>query len=249
MSGDVIDINRRTAEHPSGTVYDVDTGEIVTSTEIVRPEITSPGAPIDILRVTAQCASVVVWAEKSESIPEIKDASNKLAALGDYLSRTSTDGRGEINAAKLRLEARIGELLGPAEHGGDRKSDQVNRESLDDGLTAQQRKNFRILGADPEAIDDLANASTDDNPVSRRKALDEINRRKNDRTTPPTEAEVKAAERAAAILRAAKRVEKFLDGFDQVVGLTSNPFRDEILESLTDHDRDRLLSIEKELFS
>ena len=49
-----------------------------------------------------------------------------------------------------RLEIRIGQLLGPAEHGGDRTK-QVQR----DELAPQQRHEFRQMAAHPDVVDDV----------------------------------------------------------------------------------------------
>lgn len=53
-----------------------------------------------------------------------------------------------------RLEVRIGKLLGPAERGGDRRSDQVHREELEsDGLSPQQRNAFRQMAENEEEVE------------------------------------------------------------------------------------------------
>jgi hypothetical protein len=68
-----------------------------------------------------------------------------------------------------RLEVRIGQLLGPASRGGDRKSDQVNRDELD--LSPQERNSFRKMAEHPEIVDAVIAESSDDEPPSRRKVL------------------------------------------------------------------------------
>jgi hypothetical protein len=55
------------------------------------------------------------------------------------------------------------------------------------------------------------------------------------------------SEHAAAVRRQAERVMAFLDGVDAASGLGDNPMRDDVLNQLGDHDRDRFLRIEKEL--
>lgn len=41
--------------------------------------------PSSLAAVDDQCASVEAWAEQATSIPELRDANNKLAAIGEYL--------------------------------------------------------------------------------------------------------------------------------------------------------------------
>jgi hypothetical protein len=55
------------------------------------------------------------------------------------------------------------------------------------------------------------------------------------------------SEHAAAVRRQTDRVMAFLDGVDAASGLGDNPMRDDVLNQLGDHDRDRFLRIEKEL--
>lgn len=69
--------------------------------------------PSSLVVVHDQCAAVEAWAEQCDSVPELKDAANKLAAIDEYLLRTATEGRGRVAEANRRLEVRIGVLLGP----------------------------------------------------------------------------------------------------------------------------------------
>jgi uncharacterized protein (DUF2252 family) len=41
-------------------------------------------------------------------VAELCDAGNRLAAIDEYLSRTSTEGRSRVAAAMRRLEASVG---------------------------------------------------------------------------------------------------------------------------------------------
>jgi len=79
-----------------------------------------------------------------------------------------------VAAAQRRLEVRIGSLLGPAGHGGDRRSDQVQRDELDLGVIPQQRHDFRNMAEDPETVEDVIAASTDEAPASRRKVTERV---------------------------------------------------------------------------
>lgn len=71
--------------------------------------------PTSLVAVTDQCMAIETWAAQCDSIPELKDWKNKLAAVDEYLARTSTEGRARVAATMRRLEVRIGELLGPPE--------------------------------------------------------------------------------------------------------------------------------------
>lgn len=170
--------------------------------------------PTSLVAVDDQCAAVEAWAEQCESIPELRDATNRLAAIDEYLTRTSTEGRGRVAAAMRRLEVRIGKLLGPAEHGGDRKSDQVRHDGLDpeDGLTRHQRTDFRQMAENEDEVEDVIAESTDEAPASRRKITDRIRAAK--------EAHPKAAERLAVRIEKATKM--------AAEGYTSRQIADEL---------------------
>ena len=220
------------------TMIDTATGEVVAR----RPTIAAPTAPVTSMDIATQCRSIEVWAQHCNSIDELREADHKLAAIGEYVRRTSTEGRAKVEAARRRLEARIGQLLGPAKVG--RPTAEETSSAIEDPLTKDERSQFRKMADHPELVDAVIDDSDDESPASRRRVLDEINRR---RSAAPTEEETAAAEHAAWIRRAARRCEKFLDGYEQVVTLRTEPDRDEILAALTEPDRTRLLAIEQEL--
>jgi hypothetical protein len=58
------------------------------------------------------------------------------------------------------LEVRIGELLGKAKRGGDRRSDQITREV--DGLTPNERHDFRTMAAHADVVEDVIAGATDE---------------------------------------------------------------------------------------
>lgn len=146
--------------------------------------------PSSLVAVSDQCAAVEAWAEQCDSIPELQDAAHKLAAIDEYLSRTSTEGRGRVAAAMRRLEVRIGQLLGPARMGGvnGHNKEEVTREGTH--LVPNQRMEFRAMADNPEVVEEVIAESTDQAPPSRRK----ITRRIKDAKA----AHPKAAERLAA---------------------------------------------------
>lgn len=125
--------------------------------------------PTSLVTVDDTCETVEAWADTCESIPQIRDAANKLAAIDEYLARTSTVGRARVAAAQRHLEVRIGVLLGPAPGQGSRTSHRDEK-----SLHAQQASDFRSMAGHPEAVEATIAESTDENPPSRRKVMDKI---------------------------------------------------------------------------
>lgn len=78
-----------------------ETGEIVDR----RPVISTPSAPMTALDIANQCRSVEVWAETCSSIEELKEADHRLAAIAEYVKRTSTEGRAKVEAARRRTNS------------------------------------------------------------------------------------------------------------------------------------------------
>ena len=128
--------------------------------------------PSSLVEVHDQCAAVEMWASECQNIAELREARNRLGAINEYLERTSNEGRARVSAAMRRLEVRIGELLGPPQHGGDRKSDQVEHDRLD--LSKDQRREFRQMAEHPEVVEAVIAESTDEQPASRRKVTQRI---------------------------------------------------------------------------
>lgn len=182
------------------TIIDAETGEIVRRT----PVIAAPGTPTTPELIAHQCRSLDVWSETCDSIPELKDAAAKLTAIGAYLARIDSEGRAKVAASHLRIERRIGELLGPAKRGGDRRSGQVDRDPLADALSKEQRRDFRKLADHPEVVEAVIDDSDDETPASRRRALDEINRTKHQPPAEPTPDEI----RSRTAVLAAKELHK-----------------------------------------
>ena len=199
------------------TLVDADTGEVMERRAPRMP------APMTAVQVAEQCRSIEVWATRCESVDEIREADNRLAAIAEYVKRTSTEGRARVEAARRRLEARIGELIGPSENRG------PATRNRDDGLSRQQKNDFRKLADHPEIVDAVIDDSDDETPASRRRVLDEINRAKQAPPEPETEAEREERERSEALQRAADRLVLAARGWNQLYGLAANPQRAEIL--------------------
>lgn len=125
--------------------------------------------PTSLVAVDDQCSAVEAWAERCDSIPELRDATNRLAAIDEYLTRTSTEGRGRVAAAMRRLEVRIGKLLGPATpNGGNDRNGSVATDPFEDGLTRHQRTDFRQMAENEDEVEKAISESTDEVPASRR---------------------------------------------------------------------------------
>lgn len=128
-----------------------------------------PSQPTSLVAVDDTCAAIEAWAEECDSIPELKDAANKLAAIDEYLDLTTTEGRGRVAAAMRRLEVRIGRLLGPPpppQETGARKGSSADEPS---GLTPNQRSDFRKLAENEDVVEGVIAESTDQQPASRNK--------------------------------------------------------------------------------
>jgi hypothetical protein len=132
--------------------------------------IKSSKPPANLTEVEDNCAAIEAWADTCTAVPELKDASNKLSAIDEYLGRTSIEGRARVAAAMRHLDVRIGELLGPAEHGGARTAGQVGRDQLE----PRERHDFRKMAAHPDVVEQVIEESSDASPPSRRKVLGAI---------------------------------------------------------------------------
>ena len=105
--------------------------------------------------------SVINWANECDDVEMVVATKKAFQVVAEYLRLN--DASREAEATMRMLEMRIGALIGPAKHGGDRKSDQVQRSELD--LTGQQRHAFRQMAAtypevrlalaDPNMVADL----------------------------------------------------------------------------------------------
>lgn len=131
--------------------------------------------PASLAVVEDQCASVEAWAEQTDDVAAIKDAASKLAAIDEYLARTTTEGRGRVAAAHRRLEVRIGKLIGPAQVGAHSSA----TEGQD--LSADERHAFRKLAEHEDEVENALSESTDEQPASRRSVLNRIKQAAKDK--------------------------------------------------------------------
>lgn len=110
----------------------------------------------------AACRVQGVQARYSLPYMRAREGKEGFGPTHPYTPYTSTTVRARVDAAMRRLEVRIGELLGPSQHGGDRKSDarQVDHDRLD--LSKDQRREFRRMADHPEVVEDVIAESTDE---------------------------------------------------------------------------------------
>lgn len=133
--------------------------------------------PTSLVAVHDQCDALEQWAEECESVPELRDAGNKLAAIDEYLSRTSAEGRARVAAAMRRLETRIGQL-------DEKRKPGPSSCLASNELSKKQRHQFRQMASHPEVVEEVIAESTDGAPASRRKVLDRIRSAKESHPLP-----------------------------------------------------------------
>jgi SAM-dependent methyltransferase len=134
-------------------------------------QVQQPGS---LAEVGAQCDVIEEWADECDDISALRDATNKLAAIDEYLTRTSIDGRARVAATMRRLEVRIGDVLGPPQRGRPSEPNPHHDEDFHD----QQLSDFRKMAEHPDEVEDVIAKSNDDDPPSRRKVMRAINKPK-----------------------------------------------------------------------
>jgi hypothetical protein len=141
------------------------------------PAITTRPEGMSLAQIDGQCAQIEAWADACDSVPELRDAGNKLAAIDEYLSRTSVEGRSRVAGAMRRLEVRIGRLLGPPQHGGNRGNQhtggKLSAPNLPD-MRSDERSRLRAMAENEDVVEQTIAESTDERPASRRKVQEAI---------------------------------------------------------------------------
>lgn len=130
------------------------------------PPGTALGVPapqdFDLDTAATFASKVVAHAKQCDDIGELDDMRARIAAIETYLSRRNEKAARALAVADRELEVRIGVLLGPAQVGGDRRSDQVGRDQPDP-LTKDQRHDFRKMAShrdDPEVADAIKSGAS-----------------------------------------------------------------------------------------
>ncbi len=114
--------------------------------------------------------TVMPWADEQLEQATIANASAQVAGLLEAYKTLGADTL-ELTKARRYLEVRWGELLGSAERGGDRRSDQVPHVELETPLRKQDRHRFRQLAGNREVVVDLIRTATDPDELSRARIL------------------------------------------------------------------------------
>jgi hypothetical protein len=122
-----------------------------------------------LAQVDPLCEQVEAWADETDDVPAIRDADARLMAIDAYLERTSTDGRARVGAARLRLKARIGDLI-PATTGHPRSAGSRTAPETA-GVTRRQLGDARKLATNRHIVEDVIEASTDEDPPTQAKAM------------------------------------------------------------------------------
>lgn len=122
--------------------------------------------------------SVTDWAE-------LDDYAAKLEAMATYYQRTSNSSL-EVAKVLRIVDKRRGELLGPAEHGGDRKSNQVQHDELEPRVPKATAANYRTIAQNWADIWPRIVEATNPQQVSQRKCLSYAKKQEASETKPNT---------------------------------------------------------------
>ena len=154
----------RTALHASKAITTIDLKGDVSVMSTLLPSLPDPKTSTQVAIVDA-CNAIVEWAKHCEDVELVRDASRKMAAIAQYLQ--GRDAAAAAAAATRRLEARVGELLGPAKVG--RPAAAETSQACD--IPKDDASRFRKMAAHPEVVEEIIAQSTDEEPASRAKVL------------------------------------------------------------------------------
>lgn len=155
--------------------------------------VIKPQEATSLVVVHGQCEAIEAWAAASNSIPEIQDCVNRLAAIDEYLTLTSKQGRARVAAAMRRLEVHIGILLGPPPGAGPGRG----KTSVAKDLSPDQRYQFRRMAEHRDIVETIIAESTDKTPATRSRVIRSLPRATEPTTPPKKQA---AANRAQQII-------------------------------------------------
>jgi hypothetical protein len=137
------------------------------------PSIPAPSA-ISVEQVTALAAAIEVWAETVDDVDALEAARAQVAAIETYLRRRHDAAAAEIARANRKLEVRVGQLLGEARNGGDRRSTDFS--SLDSELKSVPKDDRYRLRQIAAHADEPAVAEAIERGASRAEVLRTIQR-------------------------------------------------------------------------
>ena len=127
------------------------------------PDTASPEQVIDVADAAER------WANDCLDVPALKEGVARLSALDQYLVRASKKGRARLGGAMRRLEERVGFLT------EDRRPGQrTDLSGATDGLTKDERYEFRKMADNADVVEEVIASSSDDDPPTRRKVLKAI---------------------------------------------------------------------------
>ncbi|MGE3835974.1 MAG: hypothetical protein AB7H43_14500 [Acidimicrobiia bacterium] len=121
-----------------------------------------------------------------DTLPALQEVGLRLEMFRTYVEGHSREGVARIEAARRRLELRIGQIADPPAPGSrtDLEEDEPNLAGAPARLSRPDLTDRRALAEHPDVVEDVIAGSTDESPPSRRKTMDAIRRRKE---KPPTE--------------------------------------------------------------
>lgn len=111
---------------------------------------------LDLASVPALAGAIIAEASEVQDIPTLEEMRARTAAITAYLSRKNKDAAKAMNAADLALKVRIGELLGPADHQGQR-TDLSPAGDKSPGISRRQVFKFRQM-AEYKDVPEVAEA-------------------------------------------------------------------------------------------
>lgn len=120
-----------------------------------RPAEIVPAQPQPLATVEQSEAAALAAIEAVERVETPDQAEELLRRITAYqqavrLAKVGHDHGRRWATVRLQAERKMGELLGPAEHGGDRKSDQVDGDHLIPQEEKDARKHARKVAAIPD---------------------------------------------------------------------------------------------------
>lgn len=149
------------------------------------PAIPSPASLPTIDQINEQGEALVAWVGTTEDVDAINEQVVLWSMLIVYVRETSKNGIAKVEGVKRKVERRIGQLIGPAEHGGSRAKGQVKVNAPIGGLKRHDREDFRKMAAHSGVVDATIDTSNDDSPPTRNKVLAAIEAQEPDRPPKP----------------------------------------------------------------
>lgn len=127
-------------------------------------------ALLDVVRVHELCRHIEQQLPTVTDVPSLEEAKARLAAIAEYVRSRSKSGLNQLSSTRLKVAARVGELLGDEPPARGRPAQMgIARDPL--ALSKNLRRRSRTMAKHPEMIDEATAASSDEHPVSERKVL------------------------------------------------------------------------------